>query len=111
LESEATSGTWMDVLDERQQQHVLFCRTYADHFKHGAPGHLDMLVIAALAELLDKQGPLVVIERVAPDAESQEASEDETDDDTGPHVSVFLGGLSAEELNGLSFSIHRNEAS
>jgi hypothetical protein len=44
---------WMTQLDERTQKHILFARVYRAEFAHGAPGHLDLLTIAALAQLLD----------------------------------------------------------
>lgn len=44
----------MEYLDERTRKHVLFARNYAENFSHGAPGHLDLLTIAALAKLLDE---------------------------------------------------------
>ncbi len=44
---------WEGELDERQQAHIQFCRVYAQHYHHGAPGHLDMMLIAELAQRLD----------------------------------------------------------
>jgi hypothetical protein len=46
---------WMAQLDERTNKHIAFARHYAANFAHGAPGHLDLLTIAKLAELLDAQ--------------------------------------------------------
>lgn len=46
---------WMDGLDDRTRKHVIFARHYAESFNHGAPGHLDLLTIAALARLLDEK--------------------------------------------------------
>lgn len=43
---------FMAVLDERTQRHVTFAVTYAKQFGHGAPGHLDLMTIATLAQLL-----------------------------------------------------------
>lgn len=45
----------MDGLDDRTRKHVIFARHYAESFNHGAPGHLDLLTIAALARLLDEK--------------------------------------------------------
>lgn len=45
---------WMAALDERTNKHIVYARTYAREFAHGAPGHLDLMTIAALAELLDQ---------------------------------------------------------
>jgi len=44
---------WMAVLDERTNKHIVYARTYAREFAHGAPGHLDLMTIAAMANLLD----------------------------------------------------------
>lgn len=57
MENQQTEGAWMDVLDERQKQHIRFCRAYALNYGHGAPGHLDMILIAALSRLLDEREP------------------------------------------------------
>jgi len=43
---------WLDRFDERQQKHILFCAGYARNFAHGAPGHLDMVVISLLLDCL-----------------------------------------------------------
>lgn len=43
---------WQALFDERQKQHILFCAGYARNFAHGAPGHLDMIVIALLLDCL-----------------------------------------------------------
>lgn len=48
---------WMAALDERTQRHIVFARDYAVRFAHGAPGHLDLMTIAALAKLLDAREP------------------------------------------------------
>jgi hypothetical protein len=48
---------WMQPLDIRSRQHVLFARHYAREFAHGAPGHLDLMTIATLAQLLDAREP------------------------------------------------------
>lgn len=44
---------WMSELDDRTAKHVVYARVYAREFAHGAPGHLDLMTIAALAKLLD----------------------------------------------------------
>ena len=46
---------WMKTLDERQKQEVAFARLYALEFKHGTDGHNRLLLIAKLADMLDKQ--------------------------------------------------------
>lgn len=38
---------------ERLRKHVAFARNYQAEFGHGAPGHLDWVLIAKLADLLD----------------------------------------------------------
>lgn len=54
---------WMGDLDERMNKHIAYARHYADNYAHGAPGHLDLMTIAALAKKLDalweRQGPNV----------------------------------------------------
>lgn len=51
---------WESVLDERQQKHVDFCQNYVARYGHGAPGHLDYTVIAALANLVQEQARQIV---------------------------------------------------
>jgi hypothetical protein len=46
--------SWAELLDERQRKHVQFALIYKRDFAHGAPGNLDLLTIAALAEIIDK---------------------------------------------------------
>lgn len=48
---------WLAGLDERTNKHIAFARDYAQRFAHGAPGHLDLMTIAKLAELLDVREP------------------------------------------------------
>lgn len=48
---------WMALLDERTNKHIAYAREYAKRFAHGAPGHLDLMTIAALAALLDEREP------------------------------------------------------
>lgn len=45
---------WTTALDpQRQLPEVAFARTYATTFRHGTDGHTRLLLIAALADLLD----------------------------------------------------------
>ncbi len=44
---------WSAILDDRMRRHVDFARAYAQSFAHGAPGHLDMMTIARLAQLIE----------------------------------------------------------
>lgn len=44
---------WRDGLDPRMRKHVAFCQDYAANHNHGAPGHLDYLTIATLAEMIE----------------------------------------------------------
>lgn len=48
---------WMAQLDERTNKHIAFARDYAAKYAHGAPGHLDLMTIAALAKMLDEREP------------------------------------------------------
>lgn len=45
-------GPYFTRFNERELTHILFCRNYADHYAHGAPGNLDMLVVARLSNAL-----------------------------------------------------------
>ena len=44
---------WELELDERMRKHLWWCRAYVQNYNHGAPGHLDMLLIDELATRLD----------------------------------------------------------
>ena len=44
---------WSDDLDGRTRVHIAYARVYASDYAHGAPGHLDLMTIAALAKKLD----------------------------------------------------------
>jgi len=44
---------WAAQFDERTCKHIAYAREYAARFAHGAPGHLDLMTIAALAAVLD----------------------------------------------------------
>jgi hypothetical protein len=63
---------WPEQLDDRTRKHIAFARQYAAQFAHGAPGHLDLMTIAALAKLLDQyhtqamatKGPILPLEEV-----------------------------------------------
>jgi hypothetical protein len=44
----------LEILDERQQKQVAFSREYAKNYGHGADGHNNMLIIAKLADELDR---------------------------------------------------------
>lgn len=44
---------WAALFDERTNKHIAFACDYAARFAHGAPGHLDLMTIAALAALLN----------------------------------------------------------
>lgn len=43
---------WIDGYDERTRKHIQFALDYAENYGHGAPGHLDLMTIAALARQL-----------------------------------------------------------
>lgn len=53
--SQPTPPQWSAQLDERTCKHIAYAREYAARFAHGAPGHLDLMTIAALAQLLDER--------------------------------------------------------
>jgi monomeric isocitrate dehydrogenase len=52
---DAVPSRWINELDERQRHEVRFAQLYADTFAHGTDGHHRLLLIAKLADLLDKQ--------------------------------------------------------
>ncbi|MBX3081729.1 MAG: hypothetical protein KF716_08835 [Anaerolineae bacterium] len=43
---------WMKLLDQRQQQEILFAQTYHQNFGHGTDGHHRLLIIAKLSDML-----------------------------------------------------------
>lgn len=45
---------WLSHFDDRQKREIEFCRLYAKDFAHGTSGHNEKLIIAKMAELLDK---------------------------------------------------------
>jgi len=47
--------SWLDKLDEREQKQVEFAKLYARDFYHGANGHNDLMIIAKMAALLDRE--------------------------------------------------------
>jgi hypothetical protein len=48
------ANDWTQELDERQQKELKLARLYAKDFAHGTDGHHRLLLIAKLADLLDK---------------------------------------------------------
>lgn len=67
---------WKGHFDERQQKHVRFCVGYQRDYAHGAPGHLDMLVIAPLVDcLVDAQTNLNDLQRQIDGVKSVERPE------------------------------------
>lgn len=44
---------WIEGFEERERKQIRFALLYEMHFAHGAPGHLDMMVIAKLARYID----------------------------------------------------------
>jgi len=67
---------WRHLFDERQQKHIRFCVAYQRDFGHGAPGHLDMLVIAQLVDcLVDAQTNLNDLQRTIDGSTSVEHDE------------------------------------
>jgi hypothetical protein len=67
---------WKGFFDEREHKHVAFCVDYERNYKHGAPGHLDMLVIAKLVDcLVDAQTNLIDLQRTIDGVKSVEHPE------------------------------------
>jgi hypothetical protein len=51
------TGNWIDMFDERQQKEIALSRLYAKDFHHGTDGHNAKMIIALLADLLDRHYP------------------------------------------------------
>ncbi len=45
---------WKEQLDEREMREIEFCRVYRARFGHGTDGHLLRILVAKMADLLDK---------------------------------------------------------
>ncbi len=45
---------WQKELDERQRKEIALARIYAKDFSHGTDGHNRLLLLAKLADMLDK---------------------------------------------------------
>lgn len=57
-EAKDAFDVWMrQGFNDREARHIEFCRTYASEYAHGAPGHMDFMVIAGLAALLEHSDP------------------------------------------------------
>lgn len=54
------SKLWLDFFDSREQREIDFARLYAAQYDHGTPGHLQLLIIAKLAALLDRREGLAM---------------------------------------------------
>jgi hypothetical protein len=48
------TSTWLALFDERQRKEIAFDRLYAAQFGHGTDGHNAKMIIAKMADLLDK---------------------------------------------------------
>ena len=66
---------WLSNFDERQQKEIVFSRMYASQFNHGTDGHNAKLIIAKMAEMLEKIH--YALAPVGGDAEFAIASRDE----------------------------------
>lgn len=53
-EQEQPTG-WRSELDERQLKELKLAIIYAEDFHHGTTGHNQLMLIAKLAEILDRQ--------------------------------------------------------
>lgn len=52
-----THQDWQDKLTERERKEVSLARTYTRLYSHGTTGHIRLLLIAKLANLLDGTEP------------------------------------------------------
>lgn len=57
---------WRDCFDERQLKEIEFCRLYVRDFKHGTDGHHLRLIVAMLANLLDRAAGDVSLVNLTP---------------------------------------------
>jgi hypothetical protein len=62
---------WETHLNERELKEVNFCREYAKNFAHGTDGHSRLMLIAKMAELLDKG----VVPYIAPKIDSTQPAQ------------------------------------
>lgn len=44
---------WRLLFTDRDQKHIAFCENYKEHFAHGAPGHIDYMLVAGMAKFID----------------------------------------------------------
>lgn len=44
---------WQSLLDQRQRDEVALARFYAQSTKHGTDGHNRLMLLAAMADMLD----------------------------------------------------------
>lgn len=52
----AKKALWAIGFTKRELKEIQFCRIYARDFAHGTNGHNERLIIAKMADLLDKLG-------------------------------------------------------
>lgn len=45
---------WLNQFDERQRKEIEFCFVYLNQFEHGTDGHNAKIIIAKMAQLLNK---------------------------------------------------------
>jgi len=45
---------WLKLFDERQQKEIKFSQVYVNEFEHGTDGHNAKVIIAKMAQMLDK---------------------------------------------------------
>ena len=51
---------WRELVNEpRTLTHITFARDYTKRYAHGAPGHLDLITIGLLADILDDPGKVL----------------------------------------------------
>lgn len=57
MNTEPQENDWRDQLTERERKELAFAKVYTRQFNHGTAGHNRLLLIAKLADLLDKVPP------------------------------------------------------
>jgi hypothetical protein len=53
-------AAWIDQLSPRERDEIDFAIVYATSFGHGTPGHLDLTLIASLANKLDEEYSAII---------------------------------------------------
>lgn len=58
---------WHSYFTERELKEIEFCNLYKSNFTHGTEGHNIRIIVAKMAELLDKSIPNVELSNIHSD--------------------------------------------